>query len=617
MSLDSLSHHTLLADHTGQVAKPWVPAISENASYGNTRGFVRLHAPTMALILFLIGIAAVFTPMTWAQGYTIRTVAGGGSCCSSGSGLATQAYLGTPQALAVDASGNLYIACYGSNSCGGGSILPTGGVAKVSSNGTLTTVASAFDPTAIAVDRSGDIYLGDLGTLALSEISPAGKSTTITSVTGRAITGVAIDNSGNLFYTSAFGVSKIQANGLTSVVNFGPAGSYPMGLAVDSNGNLYVAAWLVNQVFKVDTNGNATVVAGVDVPGSITGSYSGDGGPSINANLNGPDGVAVDAAGNVFIADTGNNRIRKVDPNGIITTIAGTGGVLLSGDGGPGIEAGVDAPSAIAVAPTGVIYITDPTHGIVRALTPTGSNSPPVISADGIVPVSGTAPTIQPGEWVSIYGSNISDTTATWTGTFPRTLGGTSVAINGKDAYLSYVSPEQINLQAPDDSKIGSVRVVVTTTNGSTTSTVTLAEFAPSFFLRDSKHVAGIISRTDGSGAYGGGTYDIIGPTGTSLGYPTVAAKAGDNVELFGTGFGPTNPAVLAGQSFSGAASTTNPVTTRINNLSVVPTFAGLSGAGVYQLNITIPPGLGAGDVPLVAEVGGVKTQLGVVISLQ
>jgi uncharacterized protein (TIGR03437 family) len=73
-------------------------------------------------------------------------------------------------------------------------------------------------------------------------------------------------------------------------------------------------------------------------------------------------------------------------------------------------------------------------------------------------------------------------------------------------------------------------------------STITLSQFAPSFFLLDSTHVDGIILRSNGSGAYGGGTYDILGPTGNSLGYATVAAKAGDTLELFGTGFGPTNP---------------------------------------------------------------------------
>jgi uncharacterized protein (TIGR03437 family) len=164
---------------------------------------------------------------------------------------------------------------------------------------------------------------------------------------------------------------------------------------------------------------------------------------------------------------------------------------------------------------------------------------------------------------------------------------------------------------------LGTVPVVVTTGTGRATSTVTLAQFGPSFFLLDAKHVAGIILRSDGSGTYGGGAYDIIGPTGTLLDYQTVAAKAGDVVELFGTGFGPTNPAVAAGQTFSGAAPTANPVGVLLNNVSVPPAFAGLSGAGLYQLNLTIPAGLGTGDVSLQASVGGVQTPSGVVISLQ
>ena len=138
-----------------------------------------------------------------------------------------------------------------------------------------------------------------------------------------------------------------------------------------------------------------------------------------------------------------------------------------------------------------------------------------------------------------------------------------------------HVSPTQVNVQVPADAATGSVSVVVTTANGAATSTVTLAQFAPSFFLLDAKHVAGIIPRSDGSGAYAGGSYDILGPTGSSLGYATVAAKAGDVVELYGTGFGPTSPAVAPGQVFSGAAPTTNPVQLLINNVGVTPSFAG------------------------------------------
>jgi uncharacterized protein (TIGR03437 family) len=236
----------------------------------------------------------------------------------------------------------------------------------------------------------------------------------------------------------------------------------------------------------------------------------------------------------------------------------------------------------------------------------------PAITSGGIVPG-----TVQPGEWISIYGTNLASETETWTGNFPTSLAGTSVTIDGKAAYLSFASYGQVNLQAPNDTATGSVSVVVTTATGTAKSTVTLASFSPQFFLLDGKHVAGIILRSNGSGSYGGGTYDIIGPTGTSLGYQTVAAKAGDSVALFGTGFGPTNPSVAPGQGFSGAAPTTNSVTLRINNASVTPTFAGLSGAGLDQINLTIPAGLGTGDVSLQSTVGGVQTPSGVVISLQ
>jgi uncharacterized protein (TIGR03437 family) len=244
----------------------------------------------------------------------------------------------------------------------------------------------------------------------------------------------------------------------------------------------------------------------------------------------------------------------------------------------------------------------------------------PSITLGGVVPVDSTVPTIQSGEWVSIFGTNLASSTATWNGDFPISLGGTSVTINGRAAYLSFVSPTQINLQAPDDSALGPVPVVVTTAGGTAASTVTLASFAPSFLLLDSKHVAGIILRSNGSGAYGGGTYDILGPTGISLGYPTVAAKAGDLVELFVLGLGPTNPAVPAGQPFSSSAPTTYPVTLIVDNVGVAPAFAGASGAGICQINLIVPAGLGEGDLPLVALVatqGGARTPPNVVISLQ
>jgi uncharacterized protein (TIGR03437 family) len=242
---------------------------------------------------------------------------------------------------------------------------------------------------------------------------------------------------------------------------------------------------------------------------------------------------------------------------------------------------------------------------------------PPSISTGGVAPLYSKVTTIQPGEWVSIYGSNLATSPSVWNGDFPLSLGGTSVTIDGKPAYIWYASPNQINVQAPDDDKTGPVSVVVTNAAGFSTSTVTLAPVAPSFSLLDGSHVTGIILRSDGSGTQGGGIYDVIGPTGNSLGYPTVAAKPGDQIELFAVGLGPTSPTVMSGQPYSGAAMTTTTVNLVINNVSVTPSFAGLSGAGLYQINLTVPAGLGTGDVALSASVAGAQTPSGVVISLQ
>ncbi len=247
--------------------------------------------------------------------------------------------------------------------------------------------------------------------------------------------------------------------------------------------------------------------------------------------------------------------------------------------------------------------------------------TPPTVSinANGIVPIYSTSTTIQSGSWVSIYGANLASANTTWDGTFPTKLGGTTVTINNKLAYLWYVSSGQINLQAPDDTATGSVPVVVTTSSGSASSTVTLGQFGPSFSrLGDNIHVAGIILRPDGSGAYGqgSGSYDIIGPTGTSLGYATVAAKGGDSIELFGVGFGETDPPVLAGQALSSSAKAVSPIGIMIGGTTVTPSFAGMTEAGLFQFNLTLPTGLGTGDVALVGLVGGLQTPTGVVISL-
>jgi uncharacterized protein (TIGR03437 family) len=240
----------------------------------------------------------------------------------------------------------------------------------------------------------------------------------------------------------------------------------------------------------------------------------------------------------------------------------------------------------------------------------------PTVNKGGVVPVYSSSTSIAPGSWISIYGTNLASGTAIWNGDFPTSLDGVSVTVNGKPAYLWYVSPGQINLQAPDDTATGTVNIVVTNENGSFTSTAVLAPTSPSFSVfDDAKHVAAVILTPDGSGSYGGGTYDLAGPS-SGVDFKARPAKVGDQVELFGVGFGPTNPPVAAGQLVVKAAPTVNPVTITIGGVPAPVSFSGLTEAGLYQINITVPS-VATGDQTVQATVSGLVTQTGLVIAVQ
>jgi len=239
--------------------------------------------------------------------------------------------------------------------------------------------------------------------------------------------------------------------------------------------------------------------------------------------------------------------------------------------------------------------------------------SPPVISSGSIVPVYSSSTTIQSGEWASIYGSNLAPAVAVWNGDFPKKLGGTSVTVDGKPAYLWFVSPGQINFQVPDDMATGTVPVVVTTAAGSSTSTVTLAGYAPAFLLLGSKYVTAIVP-TSGLGNSGGG-YDLIGPAG-AFSFPSRPVKAGETVELYGVGFGPTNPTVLAGQLYSGAAPSPVFPQITVGGVQAQVVFSGIVEAGLFQINVVVP-NAGSGDQLLQATVGGMTTQANVFITVQ
>ncbi|HXJ40823.1 MAG TPA: IPT/TIG domain-containing protein [Bryobacteraceae bacterium] len=239
------------------------------------------------------------------------------------------------------------------------------------------------------------------------------------------------------------------------------------------------------------------------------------------------------------------------------------------------------------------------------SINATGPARPASIAPSGIVPLFSSVPIVQPGSWISIYGNNLANTSSVWSSTnFITDLSGVSVSIGGKPAYIWLVSPRQLNVQVPDIGSVGCVNVIVTTSNGTAQSQITLSTAQPSFSLLDARYAAGTISVPNGTGAYGSGvnSYDIIGPV-NSFTYKTRPAKAGEIISLYGVGFGPTAQPVTAGQYDAYPINTFERPAITIGGVTADWVFSGLIAPGLYQMNIKVPSGLSPGNQPLVATV--------------
>ncbi len=337
------------------------------------------------------------------SGGTITTVAGNGVAGFSGDGgPAISASLAgpgaAPEGLAVDSSGNLYIADGGNSrvrKVSGGTITTVAGngSAGFSGDGGLATSASLYLPAAVLVDGSGNLYIADfanqnvrrvsggiISTVAGSQsIGPLGDGGTAANAILFGPAGLALDSAGNLYIADAVHarirkVAGAKGSGIIVTVagNGGFSGdagaatsatlSDPIGAAMDAAGNIYVTDANSNRVRKV-SGGIITTVAGNGTSG-----FSGDGGPATSASLNYPSGLAVDAVGNLYIADTNNNRIRKVS-GGTITTIAGDGTYFFSGDGSSATSVSVPLPAGVAVDSGGNLYYAEPATNRVRKVS--------------------------------------------------------------------------------------------------------------------------------------------------------------------------------------------------------------------------------------------------------
>ena len=587
--------------------------------------------------------------------YLITTVAGGGtkSGASGDGGPATAAQLLGPSGVAFDAAGNLYIGDYAGNRVR--KVSPSGTITTVAgtgANGTgsfsngdggLATKATLANPSGVAVDTAGNLYIADSNVSRVRKVSPSG---IITTYAGSGNTGafgpiyfsgdggpattaqltfpvaVAVDATGDLFIADNNNnrIRKVSISGLVinTIAGSGAVGtgggftgdggpataaqlSSPSGVALDAAGNLYIADRGNNRIRRVSPSGVISTVAGSGTAafrgdGGIAG-FSGDGGPATTAQLSGPSGVALDASGNFYISDSGNNRIRRVSASGIITTVAGSGIAGFGGDGGPATAAQLSSPSGVALDASGNLYIAD--NYRIRRLS-----VGPSVSTDGVVnAASGLGGPVAPGEFVTIYGSGLGPTTPAVTASLAKGLANVRVLFNGTEAFVTFVSSGQINALVPSGiagANQAELQVEYQTMPGNRIS-LPVAGATPGIFTMN---------------ASGTGTAVVVNQDGTFNSNVNPAPR-GSVVAFWATGQGQTSPLLVDGTQPLAPVfpKPVLPVSVTIGGIAVPPSdilFSGLVYAGVMQVNARVPDRVAPGSlVELLLTIGSSTSRKG------
>ncbi len=559
--------------------------------------------------LVKLSIGIICGSCAWSQQYTISTIAGTNVQGFSGdSGAATSAQLGLPGRIVIDSSGKIYIADGANNRVrmiSGGTITTVAGTgtAGFSGDGKAATAAQLTDPIGVAVDSSGNLYIADAGNNVIRKVT----SGTISTIAGNNTAGysgdtgaatsaqlnnpvaVAVDSSGNVYIADAnnFVIRKVTGTTISTIVGGAATPvtqlNHPTGLALGPAGIIYIADTGNKRIAKF-ANGVLTSFAG-----NGSSAFSGDNGPATSASLNDPFGVAVDSAGNVYIADTFHGRIRKVSFGGIITTIAGNNFFGYSGDGGVATSASLFFPRDVAIDSSGNVYVADTSNNVIRLLTP----QTPVLSANGVVNAANFFQAqVSPGALASVFGVSFAGGNATANGTpLPTILGPVSVTVNNVNAPLLYVSPTQVNFQVPWETALGNAMISVSV-NGliSNSVSVPVLTAAPGLFVLP-------------------GGRAVVQNSDFSLNGPGNPAKAGSTIIAYLTGSGPVSPAVASGAPApaSPLSTVTSDKSASIGATAATVSFAGLAPGfvGLLQMNIVVPSTLAAGEYPLNITIHG------------
>jgi uncharacterized protein (TIGR03437 family) len=433
-----------------------------------------------------------------------------------------------------------------------------------------------------------------------------GNSVALSSDGNTAIVGGWLDNGyvgATWVFTRSGGVWSQQG---AKLVGTGAAGAAWQGdhVALSGDGNTAIlggpgdnsgpgAAWIFTRSGGVWTQQGGKLLSTGIVGSAQIGSsvaLSGDGNMAVIGGMN--DNAYAGAAW-VFTRSGGvwAQQGSKLVGAGAVGTAKQGASVGLAGDGNTVIVGGPTDNQVGVGSVVGAAW--------VFAATPTTPAKPTVTGVvnDASFTAGGAVST---GSWVAIFGTGLApagdsrkwnEATEIVNGKLPTNLDGTSVTVNGKPAAIEFIQPSQVNIQPPDDTALGPVQVIVNTAAGATDAfIVNYATFAPGLFAASAPYI--VAQHADNS-------YVTT----------TAPAKPGEVIILWGTGFGPANPGVPAGQVFSGANRLANTVTVMIGGQPAAVDFAGVIGAGLVQINVHVPSSIGSGDAGVVASVGGVSTQ--------